>query len=339
MSADMQMARGAAEGEINLAVGEPYFLQDAVLRRLRVRPISRNMEYPRVGGEPELLEELRRQHPNSKHIVVTNGAKQAIEAAFFAFKTVERRSIVSHPAPYWPSYPTLAKALGLDFNVAGPRSAGIVCNTSPNNPDGSQDYLMGTRFDLWDAAYAQPLYGFHGIEPLHRVAVYSAAKQLGLSGLRVGWLVTDDDDLANAASYFVEITTSGVSVLSQMHAAACMRALRDPNQLPENVENSFRARAALMANGASFQELIGDLTHQFYGVPRDGSGMFAWFAAKRPESFARALKDAKVKVVTGDACGERQDGWFRMSMGHRPEVTRQALERIKHEYYRGWVGQ
>jgi hypothetical protein len=50
------------------------------------------------------------------------------------------------------------------------------------------------------------------------VAVFSAAKQLGLSGSGLaGWRHNDDPEIAGQASYFVEITTSGVSILSQMH--------------------------------------------------------------------------------------------------------------------------
>lgn len=338
MSADMQMARGAAEGEINLAVGEPYFLQAELIQPQPTVRFTWPMAYPSVGGEPELIAELKKLY-GYKHIVVTCGAKQAIEAAFFAFKTVERRSNVLHTPPYWPSYPTLAKSQGLDFNGSGPRGTSIHCVTSPNNPDGAQEYLFKTEVDLWDAVYAQPLYGFMGLPPIHRVAVFSAAKQLGLSGLRVGWLGTDEDELARAASYFVEISTSGVSTASQEMLCQGLESMRDPDQMGFYTERTFQARAALMANGASFSELIGDLVTQFYGVPRDGSGMFAWFEAKRPESFSRALRDAKVKVVTGDACGSRSPGWFRMSMGHSPEITRTALERIKDEYYRGWVGQ
>jgi hypothetical protein len=59
MSADMQMAREAAEGETNLAVGEPYFLQQELLRSGSGFRFKWPMEYPRVGGEPELLDELK----------------------------------------------------------------------------------------------------------------------------------------------------------------------------------------------------------------------------------------------------------------------------------------
>jgi aspartate/methionine/tyrosine aminotransferase len=334
MSHDLQMARGAVDGETNLAIGEPFFLQNILADEIRVRYTSKRLTYPHIGGEPELIEELHRLLPQYKYIVVTNGAKQAIEATFFALKRLERRSVVLHRAPYWPSYPTLAKSQGLDFNVAAPRPASIACITSPNNPDGSQNWLAQDIYDLWDGAYAQPLYGYHGIPPMHRVAVFSAAKNLGLSGLRVGWVATDEPEIAAQAAYFVEITTSGVSIPSQMHMVGCLRALRDPDQIGHLTRAGFEARAALMTNGASFNELISDFTADVAGVPTAGQGMFAWFRARRPEIFATALEVAKIKLVTGEACGEHRRGWYRMSMGQMPEVTRDALIKLRITYYK-----
>jgi aspartate/methionine/tyrosine aminotransferase len=335
MSFDLQMARDSGDGSYNLAIGEPFFLQATFLRDMRIQHAPRLLTYPRVGGEPELVQELRRSFPQYKHIVVTNGAKQGLEASFFALKRLERRSVVVHRPPYWPSYPTLAQNQGLGFNAASLREAQIRCVTAPNNPDGSQSFLLkGDRYDLWDAAYAQPLYGYFGVAPEHRIAVFSAAKNLGLSGLRVGWVGTNEDELAAQVAYHVEITTSGVSIPSQMHLLGVLQALRDPKQIARFTDLSFEARAALMTNGNSFNELISSITEKVQGVPRDGSGMFAWFRARKPEAFARALQAARVKAVTGEACGEPEPGWYRMSMGHYPETTREALQKLQDEYRR-----
>jgi aspartate/methionine/tyrosine aminotransferase len=152
-------------------------------------------------------------------------------------------------------------------------------------------------------------------------------------------LGTDDPEIARAAAYFVEITTSGVSIISQEVLATTLHSMRGVGSMEFYTERTLAARATLMANGVAFSEWIGPMCQEVYGVPRDGSGMFAWFRADRPESMARALRDAKVKVVTGDACGQPAPGWFRMSMGHDQEITDAALARIRYEYYRGWVGQ
>lgn len=335
MSHDMQMARGAAEGETNLAVGEPYFFQQIVLPTIGVRSISKPLTYPVIGGEPELLEELHRLVPQYQYITVVNGAKQGIAAAFHAFAETEGKVNVHHQPPYWPSYPTLAREVGLTFN--GPvrsRDESILVVTSPNNPDGRQEYLFKSLPEVWDAAYAQPLYGYHGVAPPHRVGVFSAAKMFGLSGLRIGWVGTNERALHDAMAYFTEISTSGVSIPSQMHLAGVIRALREPEQMGRVGNATFEARAALMTNGNTFTEVLGDLVQNVKGVPTDGSGMFAWFQARWQDRFTHALKAAKVKVVTGEACGEKTPGYFRMSMGQMPEITRDALLRVRQEYLR-----
>lgn len=341
MNFDWQMAKGTADGETNLAIGEPFVVQDLFLNRLHVWLKSKKLGlYPAVGGEPELLEELHRLHPQYKYIVVANGAKQAIEASLHAFRVVDRASYVFHQAPYWPSYPTLAENQGMGFNKMGgvPQSVEVYCVTAPNNPDGSQPALYKRAPDLWDAAYAQPMYGWNGIPVPARVTIYSAAKMLGLSGIRVGWLGTNEKALADAASYHVETTTSGVSVMSQMHLMRCLEALRDPAQMAKMTEAAFQARTAMIENGMAFQLHLGRLMDEVRGFPLDGTGMFAWFKAYLPDRFERALAAARVKVVTGEACGMAERGWYRMSMAHRNDVTKDALERLEREYYATGVG-
>jgi aspartate/methionine/tyrosine aminotransferase len=342
MSFDLQMARGSADGEFNLAIGEPFFLQQILLPAVKLDEHPQPLTYPQVGGEDQLKEQLHRLYPQYQYVVVTNGCKQAIEAAFYAFRKVEMRDRVFHHTPYWPSYPTLAANRGLQFNTVSHREMTIFVATSPNNPDGTElpanplwkkyRYGIGPVWDLWDAAYAHPMYGYQGVPPEHRVAVFSAAKLLGLSGLRVGWLCTNDQKLAEKAAYFVEITTSGVSVSSQVTVAAYLRAFSDPNQMMKLTDLGFEARAALMTNGDLFYSNIGHLVSGTRGVPASGQGMFAWFKARNPEVFDRALKQAKVKVVTGDACGEKEPGWYRMSMGQMPEYTEQALRAVRSAY-------
>lgn len=325
---DMQMVTRVTDSDsTNLAIGEPVILQMAMADLFGRTPIAAlSVEYPAFGGEEELLEQLRKIHPDS-HIVVTNGAKQALVAAMRAVEAEDRVTGVVHVNNcYWPSYPTLAKQIGLSWNsYYGPRATIV---TSPNNPDGEQPQATA---DIWDAVYAEPLYGYRGNAPSHRISVHSAAKSLGLSGARVGWLVTKDKRLARLAAEYVEFSTTGVSTIAQSVVATALRTLSNPRFMVEAAESYMRARAMLMANGASFTELISDMTTTFHGVPRDGSGMFAWFKTKQPTRFQKALKAAKVLTVNGQHCGA-DSSYHRMSMGADPEVTRAALTRVRSEY-------
>lgn len=334
MSHDLQMARGHGKG-FNLAIGEPFFLQETLLDAIRLRSIKRELHYPQVGGEPELIDLLNALHFEYKYVVVTNGAKQGLEAAFYAMKKVEDRINLRHLAPYWPSYPTLAKARGLAFvpvwdgGFGVRREYDIRVVTSPNNPDGSE-LFEDEPYDIWDAAYASDVYGWSGVPPDHRVAVFSAAKMLGLSGARVGWVCTNDEKIAREVGYFVEITTSGVSVLSQLHVAGCLHGMFNKDYSQAMLDATAAAQARLHQNGDYFMDSIAALCTTVDGQPKSRRGMFAWFKPLNLDKFEKALAASEVRVVTGEACG--LSGWFRMSMGHRNQYTLEALTALRTAY-------
>lgn len=327
MSADLQMARGNVEGGFNLAVGEPEFLQE----RLYFGPLmdmSSSWPYPTIDGHKYLLEELRKLHPTSKYIVITNGAKQALLAAFYAYKTVDKVKAVYHEAPYWPSYPTLAKISGLEFHTNNESQKtdfyNVSCITSPNNPNGKLD---PSWCHIWDAVYAgSNLYGFDGLKPNYEGAVYSAAKLLGLSGLRVGWLVTNNAELAKHASNYVEFTTSGVALPTQSYVAGALHYLNSDQDGMKKIFES--ARQDLLTNGDIFKTYLSNHTDDVHGVPNEGTGMFAWFKVNDVYRFNEALNKAKIRLVTGPACGG-DENYFRMSMGLTPDKTEAALKALK----------
>lgn len=322
------MAKSEEPGWTNLAIGEPVFLRDELWGPCAETPkFLCSTRYPSMGGHPTLLESLREEH-RGKHVVVTCGAKQGLLAAFYAFKK-RGMSTVQHTAPYWPSYPTLAQLSGMAFSdmpymIEKP----VWCLTSPNNPDGSM-HAAFERPDVWDAAYAHPVYGQSPDDghPDAKVSVWSAAKLYALSGTRVGWCVTDDEDLADDMAYYVEITTSGVSTLAQREVAWARDTIEHYYPSPYR-----EARLTLLRNGELFRRHLGDLCLSVNGVPESGKGMFAWFAVDEHERFEKALKRAKVRVVTGDACGARQPGWYRMSMGLDNDTTEKALSSIRKHF-------
>ncbi|NDD84289.1 pyridoxal phosphate-dependent aminotransferase [bacterium] len=320
---NMQLVRGSVEG-YNLAVGEPVILQEkvlAVVGSLKALSLSQSpLYYPQFGGEKELLDLLKLNYPDS-HVVITNGAKQAIEAAFYAFQTIEGKTSVCHSAPHWPTYPALAKNRGLEFSHTHCDEKTIKVITSPNNPDGKE---FDAFADIYDAAYDTPAYG-SSTYVISKVTLYSAAKMFGLSGLRVGWAVTQDKKLADAMAYYVEVTTSGVAVSSQRILAEVISKLELFGNLVFN-----EARTDMMINACMFNRYIAQFCEIIEGLPESGKGMFAWFKIKSEylEAFEKALAESKVFIVTGEACGASEKGWFRMSMGQNKNVTKKALEEL-----------
>jgi aspartate/methionine/tyrosine aminotransferase len=322
---DLQMARGAVEGGYNLAVGEPVVLQQAL--SLPHAHVLGPFEYPTIDGDPRLRAELEALHPGH-HIVITNGAKQALAAAFYAYREVEGASIVQHNPPYWPSYPTLANMARMTFGDSDWKEK-VRCITAPNNPDGSElsPSYIGNPFQIWDSVYAHWVWGWNGKEPPHEVRVCSASKILGLSGVRVGWLATKNKRLADAAARFVEFTTSGVGLLAQRYVADIMELLARVDST-----GAYRqARTSLLTNSGRFNYYIYDMCQVVEGVPAHGTGMFAFFQISPPlrDRFRDALVKAKVALVTGAACGVREPDWYRMNLAHDNQYTEEALKALR----------
>lgn len=324
MSHDRLMLRGESAGSFNLAVGEPVFLQESSWytgHQLLVGPAD--SRYPAFGGDDQLIELIRKTNLNAKeHIVVTNGAKQAILAALYALKSGNMDPWAYFRPPYWPSYPTLLKLVGV--SQASEREKGdLNIVTSPNNPDGGESI---EDCDLWDAAYFHPVYRASAV-PNCRISVWSIAKMYGLSGVRVGYATTSDAYLADKMREYIEITTSGVSNDSQKRVQKVLELqLESPNNM---MAQYLKASQILAKNVEVFNFHLFNKLAEARGVAQwGGRGMFAWVKFPDAQKAATALAAANVKAIPGTACGETEPGWYRFSMGHRNSYTEQACEAL-----------
>lgn len=354
MDADMQMAKTDRPGWTNLAIGEPGALQWHLREwHKAAEELSLGMPdqaYPNVGGDQGLIDLIRTQigrimHEKPMYVVVTHGAKQAMAAAYAGYKVRNesaRKTLgdfhwkplkaVQHRTPYWPSHKTLAEAAGFEFIPEVTRNGewDLVVNTTPNNPDGSVvsessllDAAMGDSLcHIWDAAYAHPVYGFKRDDiPLHRTSVWSAAKLYGMSGDRIGWLVTNDELVAQGAAAHVEATTSGVSIYSQKRLADFMSYAMGPGR--HDVDMAYaRVREEILENALKAIEIIGPHCQI---PPTFERGMFLWF---KPQPFlVNALNDAKIQVLDGAGCG--MPSWVRMNIGARRHTLARVLQDLK----------
>lgn len=333
---DMQMvARTIEPGWTNLAIGEPRFLQHALRSFYPEYTSIGDIKYPPCNGEWTLRSLLRDVTPGPRRdqgsVVVTNGAKQALAATFYAMHKVRRACTAGAPmAPYWPSLPTLARMNKLAWSDGNPAPAHVEVLTWPNNPTGMKPgYLTanrGTGLRVWDAVYASEVYGWPDYDagPEADAVICSAAKMFGLSGLRVGWVAFADQKLADAAAEYVELTTSGVSAPAQESLFQMLGKAADDH---EGITACFHRAAVLLARSQRiFNGLLTPHVDDVAGLPAGHGGMFAWFRPKDSVWFALALQQAKVMLVDGVHCGV--PGYYRMSLGVLPEELEHALERL-----------
>lgn len=316
---DAQLVRSKTSTGFNMAVGEPFFLRQ-VFANYYPESYSCDLGYPDNKPDPLLKAELENLHPN-KHIVVALGAKHALHAAIYAIRQMRQVERLYHRAPYWPTYPTLAKYAGLEFqtSLVDP-SRTIVCNTSPNNPDGSECL---DPCDIWDAAYAHPSYGWTGREPQHLISVWSAGKMLGSTGVRVGWLVTEHPKLAEFAARYVEQTTSGVPSISQDHVAETLSRTAD-----FRTELSSEAYSYLYLNSDVFWHNLSGFVRPL--METHSGSMFAWFEPVHYSRFSNALKSTSILMVQGLACGGPANA-YRASLGLLHEDLVTAMDQLRKE--------
>ena len=146
---------------INLSVGEPDFNTPDHIKEAAKKAIEDNWsKYSPVPGYPELrkaiVEKLKNENGlsyNINEILVSNGAKQSVCNTIMALVNDGDEVII--PAPYWVSYPQMAKLAGgepvfiqatfeQDFKITPEQlEAAITPKTkmlilcSPSNPTGS----------------------------------------------------------------------------------------------------------------------------------------------------------------------------------------------------------
>jgi aspartate aminotransferase len=357
---------------INMSVGEPDYMTPEHIKEAGKKAIDDNYsKYSPVPGYLELRkaisEKIKRDSGldySTSEIIVGTGGKQGVCNTFMALVNSGDEVIV--PAPYWVSYPQMAKLAGgkpvviragikqnfkitpeqLEAAITPKTKLLVIC--SPSNPTGSvysQEELNALaevvlRHDdlyvLSDEIYEKINYvGFTASiakAPGMRertVICNGVSKAYAMTGWRLGW-VAAPEWIVKGINKLQGQYTSGTSDVSQMAALA---AYRGDQQCVEEMRKGFERRRDLIVSLA--REIPGFEVN----VPEGAFYLFPHIASYFGKSDGKTtiknstdfslylLEDAHVATVAGDAFGE-PDG-FRMSYATSDDNIREAMRRIK----------
>lgn len=357
---------------INMSVGEPDFNTPDHIKAAAKQAIDENYSrYSPVPGYPSLrkaiVEKLKRENNldyNTSEIIVSNGAKQSVCNTIMALVNDGEEVII--PAPYWVSYPQMAKLAGatpvivnagfeqnfkmtpeqLEAAITPRTRLLILC--SPSNPTGSvytKEELQGLaqvilRHDrlyvLADEIYEHINYvGHHesiaqfpGMKE-RTIIVNGVSKAYAMTGWRIGYIAAPEW-IAKGCNKLQGQYTSGPSSVSQKAAEA---AYTMPQDCVETMRQAFQRRRDLIVS------LAKDIPGLEVNTPQGAFYLFPKCTSFYGKSNGRhvinnstdlamyLLEEAHVATVGGDAFGDAD--CFRMSYATSDDNIREAMRRIK----------
>lgn len=357
---------------INMSVGEPDFNTPENIKEAAKKAIDDNFSrYSPVPGYPDLrkaiVAKLKNENGldyNVNEIIVGTGGKQGICNVILALVNPGDEVII--PAPYWVSYPQMAKLAGgvpvivnagfdQDFKMTPEQlEAAITPKTkmlilcSPSNPTGSvysKEELAALAdvlrkhpdvFVLADEIYEHINYigKHHSIaqEPGLKEQVIIAngvSKAYAMTGWRIGFLA-GPEWIIKGCNKLQGQYTSGTCSVSQKAAEA---AYTLDQSAVEEMRQAFERRRDLIVKLA--KEVPGLEVNipqgAFYLFPKCNS----YFGKSNGDKtinnstdFAMyLLEEAHVATVGGDAFGDPD--CFRMSYATSDENIKEAIRRIK----------
>ena len=357
---------------INMSVGEPDFNTPDHIKEAAKQAIDNNFSrYSPVPGYPDLrkaiVEKLKNENGlefTVNEILVSNGAKQSVCNAVMALVNDGDEVII--PAPYWVSYPQMAKLAGgipvyinagfeqdfkitpqqLEHAITEKTKMLILC--SPSNPTGrvySAEELKGLAevilkhddlYVLADEIYEHINYtGSHAsiaaVEGMRErtIIINGVSKAYAMTGWRIGFMAAPEW-IVKGCNKLQGQYTSGPCSVSQK---AALEAYIASQACVEEMRVAFERRRDLIV------ELAKDIPGLEVNVPQGAFYLFpkcsSFYGKTDGERVINNSSDlamyllevGHVATVGGDAFGDPD--CFRMSYATSDDNIREALRRIK----------
>ena len=357
---------------INMSVGEPDFNTPDHIKEAAKKAIDENYSrYSPVPGYPDLRKAIVAKLKNENNldysvneVLVSNGAKQSVCNTIMALVNPGDEVII--PAPYWVSYPQMAKLAGgtpviveagfeQNFKMTpGQLEAAITPKTrliilcSPSNPTGSvysKEELKGLAdvikrhddlFVLADEIYEHINYigkhesiaQFEGMKE-RSIIVNGVSKAYAMTGWRIGYIAAPEW-IVKGCNKLQGQHTSGPCSVSQKAAEF---AYTQSQECVEQMRQAFERRRNLIV------QLAKDIPGLEVNVPEGAFYLFpkcsSFYGKSNGDTVINnssdlalyLLEKGHVATVGGDAFGDPE--CFRMSYATSDENIREAMRRIK----------
>jgi aspartate aminotransferase len=349
----------------SLSAGEPDFDTPDFIRAAAIKALNEgHTRYGPAAGEPALRQAIAAKlsqengvATTAAQVLVTNGGKQALYNLFQV--VLGPGDEVLLPAPYWLSYPEIARMAGASVKelpsdadqgfrlkpeqleaAITPASRLLVLN-SPSNPTGmvlSRPELEAIAAVLrrhpqvlvvCDEIYEFLLAPGHTHHSFAAVApdladriftVNGFAKGWAMTGWRIGWLAGAQAVIA-AASALQSQTTSNVCTFAQFGALAAISGSR---QCVQAMAAEFNTRRSLLSQGLMAIEGLKLLSPEgaFYAFPD-----VSHFGLDSMTLCNRLLDEVGLAVVPGVAFGD--DRCIRLSCAASPATIQDGLGRLQ----------
>ena len=357
---------------INMSVGEPDFNTPDHIKEAAKKAIDENWSrYSPVPGYADLRQAIVAKLKNENgldytinEVLVSNGAKQSVCNTIMALVNDGDEVII--PAPYWVSYPQMAKLAGgepvyieagfeqnfkitpeqLEAAITPKTRTLILC--SPSNPTGSvysQEELNALAevikkhddlFVLADEIYEHINYiGKHasiakceGMKE-RSIIVNGVSKAYAMTGWRIGYIAAPEW-IVKGCNKLQGQYTSGPCSVSQKAATEAYVASQ---ACVEEMRQAFERRRDLIV------ELAKDIPGLEVNVPEGAFYLFPKCSSFYGKSDGKRtinnstdlamylLEEGHVATVGGDAFGDPE--CFRMSYATSDDNIREAMRRIK----------
>lgn len=315
--------------KIDLGWGNPYFLLSELSKSYHptigsdLAPFC--MSYAPDAGEPELIRQVDKitkdlNGEGYKYYIITNGATQALNSVIRVMSSMYMTDQVNTDYLGYPFMQgiidkNLVCRVEVDFETERKAigSNHIVIVDSPSNPLGRQYEGYFSPHTVWDAVYQNPIYGTNmHKKPIHEVYINSFSKLIGTTGLRVGWIGTNNPLLYDRILNDALMENATVSKISQYKILDILRVI--------NLEAfMLTGKSLLEANKENLNKL-----NNILGVDAPDVGMF--YCAKVDEKVFKLFDKAGITYVKMNYQG---DDMIRLNVGQTYGIIKQAVKRIK----------